>query len=366
MPAIGGSNAAPAGNGGGGGVGGGEGNPYAEIEQRLADGGVGGAGGGNYGYYTNTANAIVTDAWGNWNFQYMLTSNASNATTMTAGTGTANWITWNTTYQEGVVADSPPQAELTAAQQERREQADRVMRQRHVEDMERAAERTREATAARARAEELLIEMLSDEQRATYEQQQWFAVRGSESGRVYRIGRGTVNNVSRLSADEQNIDRVLCAHPPEIPDADCHLAQMLLLVTNESEFVRIANHHGVAGYDAVLPENREAYRAERQAARDADAEHRRAAAAQYAPAPAAPEHTVEGVPLTPVVIGIDVFPDARQLDHELGYFQRPVARNMVQYNDADVAYAVHAFARGEDIHQEIREAIDPRYAPDHR
>lgn len=304
--------------------------------------------------YTNTATTIVTDAWNNWNYQYMLTATTNNVT------GGTNWISWNTNYQEGV--QTLPQAELTAEQQERREQADRVMAQRAAELREEAAERTRVATTARERAEELLTEMLSDEQRNTREQFGWFAVRGSASGRTYRIAGGTVNNVSRLSEDGTVRDRVLCAHPPDIPDADCHLAQMLLLVTDEEAFVRVSNHHGVAGYDAVLPENREAYRAERQAERERQTLRDAAV-------------TVEGVNMHPVVVGVDVFPDAYALDVEGpgadtwrdAYIPPHVEQPLMFTYNMGMENVVHAYVPGEEIqYQEIREALDPRYAPDHR
>jgi hypothetical protein len=275
---------------------------------------------------------MTTDPWSSWNFNYMMTTNG----TITTGGGNTTWITWNGQYQQDVLQPlTDEQIEERARLRQRYEE----VRQQNYEVMRREQEEeTRRAVAARERAEELLTEMLSDEQRQTYEEHNWFAVRGSASGRIYRIGSGTVNNVSRLSEDGTVRDQVLCAHPLDIPDADCHLAQMLLLVTDENEFVRIANKHGVAGYDAVLPENLEAYRAEREAARELDRQQRRRERddreARY---PVQLDHQPQAV------IGVDpsfrdgMFVEARALDVEGPYAdtwrnayvaQEPITYNM--------------------------------------
>jgi hypothetical protein len=298
MPAIGGSNAAPAGNGGGGG---------GYNDNSIVYGNA------------STSNYITTDPWIGWNTTYMMSTTTG---TMTTGGSNTTWITWNGDYQQGAVAP------LTDEQIEEHEELRRRMeetRQQNYETLRRQQEEeTRRAVAARERAEELLNEMLSDEQRQTRDQHNWFAVRGSESGRIYRIGSGVVNNVSRLTEDGTARDQVLCAHPPDIPDADAHLAQMLLLVTNEPEFIRIANKHGVAGYDAVLPENLAEYRVQRERERQEDRERRRRERddreARY-PVTVPPNttydgeiilhmqpdphQTVEGVEMHPVMIGID-------------------------------------------------------------
>jgi uncharacterized membrane protein len=330
MPAVGGSNAAPAGNGGGGGG--------------CSDNSI------VYGNYATGTNYITTDPWTSWNYAY------TTAGTTTAGSTT--WITWNGQYQQDVAA------QLTEAQLAEREilrQRMEEARQRNYETMRREQEEeTRRATAARERAEELLNEMLSDEQRQTRDQHNWFAVRGSASGRIYRIGAGVVNNVSRLSEDGTVRDQVLCAHPPDIPDADAHLAQMLLLVTNEPEFVRIANKHGVAGYDAVLPENLAEYRVQRERERQEDRERRRRERgdreARYPvqqppdeiilrmqPEPHQLDHTVEGVEMHPVMVGIDpsfrdgMFVEAR--DDTVTYNMRVEAavQRGLAWVDGDVA-----------------------------
>ncbi len=204
MPAIGGSSAAPAGN--------------------AAPTGNGRGGG-----------VIYTDPWSSWNFQY------TNLVVHSTGGGN----TWNSNYS----------SLLTEEQLAQRAENDRIMAVRAEELRREAAEHTARATAAQERAEELLIEMLSDEQRRTREVHGFFEVVGSESGRTYRIRHGIVNNVDRLTEDRRHRDRIMCAHPPEIPDADCHLAQMLLLVTDENAFWDVANHHEIRNErEARLPD----------------------------------------------------------------------------------------------------------------
>jgi hypothetical protein len=319
MPAVGGSNAAPAGNGGGGGGYNDNSivydNAYAEIEQRVQN-------------YAATGNYITTDPWQSWNYTYMTNG------VMTTSGGNTTWITWNGQYQQDVLQ---PLTEEQLAERERLRVRYEEVRQQNYEVMRREQEETtRRAQAARARATELLNEMLSDEQRQTREEHGWFAVRGSESGRVYRICGGIVNNVYRLSEDGTVRDQVLCAHPPDIPDEDCHLAQMLLLVTNEPEFVRIANKHGVAGYDAVLPENMEAYRAQREAEREADRQRRRRERDDREARYPVAEHLVEGVEMQPVVLGIDpsfrdgMFVEAT--DWQAAYIPRHLDHEPVTYN----------------------------------
>ena len=295
---------------------------------------------------SGTTNYIQTDQWVGWNTTYMTSG-------MITGGGNTTWVTWNHAYLEET-------AEQIAEREERYRENDRIMQLRYEEQRQEATERTRVAMAAAARASELLIELLSDEQRRTWSEHRWFAVRGSASGRTYRIRAGIVNNVDRLSEDGTVRDRVLCAHPTDIPDDDCHLAQMLLLVTDENEFVRIANHHAVAGRDAQLPENLEAYQAARQHDREMN---RRAAVEETAEARFhytldALQAQVEGVAMEPVVIGVDAFPDARQLDHEVdrtewlnAYIPPPLRNNdqVFRYN-MDVENAVaRAYLPGEAI-----------------
>jgi hypothetical protein len=172
--------------------------------------------------------------WSCWNGNYAGTLAAITANNITANTVAGcitiqgEWVGWNTTYTE------------TAEDREERQRNEAEL---HRQFAEQRATQARLSQEAQQQANELLNELLSDEQRQTWAEQRWFAVRGSASGRLYRIHHGNVDNVYRLSEDETEADLILCAHPPGLPEADCNLAQMLLLVTNEDAFLRIANSH---------------------------------------------------------------------------------------------------------------------------
>lgn len=186
------------------------------------------------------ANDVV---WGNWQVYYA-DLEVKNQIFYTGGTteGTiTTWNTWNTDYEEteeSIRWREEHHARLVAEAE--------IARQRY-------AEQQRLAEVAQDQANELLIELLSDAQQRTWIEQHFFDVAGSESGRVYRIRSGNTNNVARLSEDGRRRERVFCAHPPDIPDADVNLAQMLLLVTDEPAFLAVANSHPVGSYEEVTP-----------------------------------------------------------------------------------------------------------------
>lgn len=164
--------------------------------------------------------------WQGWNQAY--------ATTVTSSTVTINaqsWGTWNQAYDN------------TTERAAEREAADARMRERREQQRRDQEERRELARQAQARAEELLVALLTDEQAASRREHGWFAVRGSASKRVYRIhATGIANNVDRLGDDGKR-ERVFCAHPPGVPAADVHLAQLLSLATDEDAFLRVANSH---------------------------------------------------------------------------------------------------------------------------
>lgn len=91
------------------------------------------------------------------------------------------------------------------------------------------------------RAEKLLKAVLNPAQREQYERDQYFHVRG-QSGRNYRIRAGNQHgNVFLL--DEKNQEMIsYCIQPVGgLPNADAHVAQKLMLETDEAAFLRIAN-----------------------------------------------------------------------------------------------------------------------------
>lgn len=101
---------------------------------------------------------------------------------------------------------------------------------------------------AAARARELLLAMLSEEQRQSFEEHSWFVVQGGKSGTSYRIrNEGSICANVEVLADNDN-DRVLyklCAHcePASVPTCDQLLAQKIKIEFDESEFLRTANRH---------------------------------------------------------------------------------------------------------------------------
>jgi hypothetical protein len=103
-------------------------------------------------------------------------------------------------------------------------------------------ERVRQVHAAKAKARELLLVCLDEEQRRDYEERHYFTVT-SDTGRRWRIKvhQGQSGNVELLGEHGQAVARY-CAHPPEyLPDGDAWLAQKLALEADEGAFLRVAN-----------------------------------------------------------------------------------------------------------------------------
>jgi hypothetical protein len=91
---------------------------------------------------------------------------------------------------------------------------------------------------ARERSLELLTRCLSPTQRAEFDRSNTFKVRGA-SGREYRITYAATANVEALT-ERGLVERRLCAGPVGVPIPAIILAQKLMLETQESEFLRIA------------------------------------------------------------------------------------------------------------------------------
>lgn len=104
-----------------------------------------------------------------------------------------------------------------------------------------AAEAARRRRAAEARALELLLSLLDDQQARSYQERRWFEVTGSDGGR-YRIRRdGQAGNIEELDAAGE-LAATWCIHPPgSLPDADAHVAQLLHLQTDEPGFRQTGN-----------------------------------------------------------------------------------------------------------------------------
>ena len=96
-----------------------------------------------------------------------------------------------------------------------------------------------ENNAAFLRAEQLLRQYLNREQRREWLQDKQFHVQVGD--RRYRIKSGRIGNVELVNRDGVVLERY-CCHPVEmVPTGDCVLAQMLMLMYQEDEFLRLAN-----------------------------------------------------------------------------------------------------------------------------
>lgn len=174
-----------------------------------------------YGTYGTLTNDVI---WGAWNSAYS-TGATTYSTSTTVLLNATVWGNWNTVYTE------------TREQQAERERRQAELTRAHQE-------RTRVAATARARAEELLLSLLSDEQAASYRDKGWFEVTGSKGGRWRIRNRGQSGNVDLMPEIGEEREATYCAHPPgQLPDADAYVAQMLQIVTDEDAFVKVANEH---------------------------------------------------------------------------------------------------------------------------
>lgn len=164
----------------------------------------------------------------------------------TAGTTTLTWDTWNQAYWTslGTTTGGPLQWNYTEARPTAETPEQQAERGREREDWERRRRELEQAReAAQRRAEELLTALLTDEQDATWREHSYFTVRGSSSGRTYRIRRGIAGNVDLMAEYEDAAEVTYCAHPPGIPAEDVCLAQLFLLCTDEDAFLAVANVH---------------------------------------------------------------------------------------------------------------------------
>lgn len=172
---------------------------------------------------TNSTSISNTDyIWQTWTDNVSISSPTSSSTTgiiwgLWAGSHTQTSQTWDR-----------PTAEQLRVEHERnkRLEAERLTLQRERDE-------------ARARARELLMMVLSQEQRAEYEEKKQFRLY-TQSGKCYLVKRGRSGNVTLIENDKE-VERY-CIHPPDmVPDEDTLVAQKLLLETNEAEFLKIAN-----------------------------------------------------------------------------------------------------------------------------
>lgn len=190
---------------------------------------------------TTTGATYTIEAWG--------------GVTITASTNSGGWIELG--YLDGQI-EIEDQQEFRRAylnqwvcSEESEEDAER-RREAHRQYEAERDERTRTRNEATARAEAWLLTLLDDDQKRDYQQNGTFDIIGSHGGR-YRIHQGSMGNVEWIAplteANEATSSRqnMLCAHPNMrqgwLPHADVAIGQMLALVTDEPEFLRLANVH---------------------------------------------------------------------------------------------------------------------------
>jgi hypothetical protein len=101
--------------------------------------------------------------------------------------------------------------------------------------------RDRERQQALARSREFLLCHLSAEQRATFERNRWFIVRGDKSGMAYRIKDAGLNGNIDVMRGEAVAARLCCHCVGELPVYDHYLAQKIALQWDEERFLKTAN-----------------------------------------------------------------------------------------------------------------------------
>lgn len=120
---------------------------------------------------------------------------------------------------------------------------DRIRREQQRCNEERAKP---ERAVAYEKAERWLTEHLNDEQRETYQREQFFDVIGGKTRKRYRVRRGLsgVHNVQEMKRvnGEWRRARTLCFHPAgDLPEGDILLTQKALLENCEERVLKVAN-----------------------------------------------------------------------------------------------------------------------------
>lgn len=178
----------------------------------------------------------TNDIWGGWYDGTTATLTATGA----AATTTTTWITGSlfdtsgtptiaATYYNSQSSVWIPQVQATQA---------------HELFGENQPVPPRRPPAARQRARDLLISMLTPDQRKEFDDSQAFTLL-AQSGKRYRITHGIIANIEALSRKGVVTHR-LCAHPhnaSELPVEDTLIAQLLHLRADEAGFLRGANRH---------------------------------------------------------------------------------------------------------------------------
>jgi hypothetical protein len=195
--------------------------------------------------------AWTTKVWKNWCTDHWgITTSATTSpwpawiethSSTTASVTADPWIVWNTHRTTGTLRGRDVQISNEEYQARRAREAT-ARAEREARYLAESVEREQ----AKARAQILLRENLTDEQKAELAEKRYFSlgVIDSKTGerRTYRIHQGRSGNVEQVDDNGQRLKR-FCIHPNiACPDEDTMLAQKLWLETREAEFLRVANH----------------------------------------------------------------------------------------------------------------------------
>ncbi len=170
--------------------------------------------------------------WVDWN---------SSSITLENTTADLSWNVWTTIIPATPITPSQNGTYQYPVIEETDEQKAKA-RQQAAEYRERETQRVREQEQVKIRATELLRDHLTRHQKRQLDQNGHFTVLGSE-GRRYRIERNTHGNVYclRRKGNRWEPTENLCIQPGGVPAEDSHLAQKLMIETDEKAFRQIAN-----------------------------------------------------------------------------------------------------------------------------
>lgn len=191
--------------------------------------------------WNSTATTATTAIWTTW-------SNCTATTTSTEATNSAIYRIWVTNTTTNAYVQSGNAGRQLVQPYRRTPEQEAEARRREEEYRERQKVEAERYRAAKERAEGLLYEHLTDEQRAEIKRSKFFIVQGGKTGRRYKINAdgGLVANVHEVD-DAGAVKRRLCAHLDHAANApifDHLLAQKLMLEYQEEAFLKVANDHG--------------------------------------------------------------------------------------------------------------------------
>jgi hypothetical protein len=165
---------------------------------------------------TGISNMYYESAWQEWVDNTSMTVPASMYVRQSTAVAASAWQFWVHKHSE------------TIEQRRLREEQD----QRYREEQ---ARQQQERTDAEQRAHQLLLDVLTPQQRELYDRTKLIVVKGGKSGKEYQIDtRHSTHNVTCEG-------RRYCAHTPGYPIGDIIVAQKLAIEQNEEHFLERAN-----------------------------------------------------------------------------------------------------------------------------